>query len=190
MTRRILKAALLTITIAGFSLAILLLVLPRLLGYQPYVITGDSMNGVIARGSLIYAEPVSLDRLRVDDIITFAPPGLEAPVTHRIVSLRRSPDGALRIRTRGDNVGMRDPWTVVPQTAELPRYVVAIPWVGYAIAALSLPMVRILLFVVPAALVALVVLVKLWTQSGRPTDDGVAAGAAPRPGAAGAGPAE
>jgi signal peptidase len=184
--RRVAKIALLTVTIAGFSLAILLLVLPRVLGYQPYVITGDSMKGAISRGSLIYAEPVSLDRLRVDDIITFAPPGMDEPVTHRIVSLRRSPDGTLRIRTRGDNVGMRDPWTVVPQTAELPRYVVAIPWVGYAIAALSLPMVRILLFVVPAALVALAVLVKLWTQAGRPAETG----AAPRPGAPGAKPVE
>jgi signal peptidase len=188
--RRVLKATLLAVTIAGFSLALLLLILPRLLGYQPYVITGDSMKGTISRGSLIYAEPVSLDRLRVDDIITFAPPGMDAPVTHRIVSLRRSPDGTLRIRTRGDNVGMRDPWTVVPQTGELPRYVVAIPWVGYVIAALALPLVRILLFVVPAALVALAVLVKLWAQAGRPADAEPAAGAAPRPGTPGAEPAE
>jgi signal peptidase len=178
MSRRVARSLLLTVTVAGFSLAVLLLIAPRLLGYQAYVITGDSMKGTISRGSLVYAEPVTVDRLRVGDVITFAPPAMEAPVTHRIVTLRRADGGTLRIRTRGDNVGMCDPWTFVPHTRELPRYVVAIPWVGYAIAVFSLPLVRILIFVVPAALVALAVLVKLWREAGAGARRDEAAGTA------------
>jgi len=99
------------------------------------------------------------------------------------VRVSRNDAGELEMSTRGDNVGMRDPWTFVPRTPMLPRFVLAVPYVGYVIAVLSLPLVRILVFVVPAVVIALVVLVRLWRRAGTELRES-AAPPAPRPGAA------
>lgn len=173
------NTVLVTITVAGFGLALVLLGLPRLLGYEAYVITGDSMAGAISRGSLIFSQPVSVESVRVGDILTFAPPGMDAPVTHRVVALRRGDKGGLIMNTRGDNVGQRDPWDLVPRTTTVPRFVVGVPWVGYGVALLSLPWVRVLFLVVPAATAAILVLLSLWRRAGddlRRLESEVAAG--------------
>ncbi len=183
MKRQFLNTLLVAVAIAGISLAVLVLIVPRSLGYRAYVITGGSMDGTISRGALIYTQPVAVESLVEGDIVTFVPPGMEAPVTHRIVDVRRNDAGELEMQTRGDNVGMRDPWVFVPRTPMLPRFVLAIPYVGYVIAVLSLPLVRILVFVLPAMVIALVVLVRLWRRAGAELRES-AAPTAPRPGAA------
>jgi len=183
MKKQVFNTLLVAVAIAGLSLAVLVLIVPRALGYRAYVITGDSMDGTISRGSLIYTQPVSVESLVVGDVVTFVPPGMEAPVTHRLVRVSRNDSGELEMRTRGDNVGMRDPWTFVPRTPMLPRFVLAIPYVGYVIAVLSLPLVRILVFVLPAVVIALLVLARLWRRAGAELNES-AAQASSRPGAA------
>jgi signal peptidase I len=150
----------------SLTLTVLLLVLPRVAGYRTYVVTGRSMTGTISIGSLVYSDPVPVQTLRVGDIITFVPPNIDENVTHRIVGLRTASDGTLRINTKGDAVPNKDPWQITPTTAELPREVMAIPYLGYVIAMLSLRLVRVMLFALPAMLAALVVLARLWRESG------------------------
>jgi signal peptidase len=150
----------------SLTLTVLLLVLPRVAGYRTYVVTGRSMTGTISIGSLVYSDPVPVKTLRVGDIITFVPPDIDENVTHRIVGLRTASDGTLRISTKGDAVPNKDPWQITPTTVELPREVMAIPYLGYAIAMLSVRLVRVMLFALPAMLAALVVLARLWRESG------------------------
>jgi signal peptidase I len=146
--------------------AVGLLLVPRLLGYRTFVITGASMTGTISRGSLVVSDPVPIDRLRVGDIITFSPPGMSENETHRIRSIRHSSSGQFVIRTRGDAVPSEDPWTLTPATATLPREVLHVPFAGYVVAVLSIPIVKLLLFVLPAVALALATLAGLWREAG------------------------
>jgi signal peptidase I len=105
----------------------MLVLLPIGLGLERYVVSGDSMNGGIDKGSVVFERPVPVSDLRVGDVITYrAPAGKDGMVTHRIVSI--SPDG---IQTQGDARSARDPWTLRPQQPTVPRVVFALPWVGY-----------------------------------------------------------
>jgi len=71
MKKQLFNTLLLAVAIAGISLAVLVLIVPRSLGYEAYVITGDSMDGTISRGSLIYTQPVAAASLVSGDIVTF-----------------------------------------------------------------------------------------------------------------------
>ena len=153
--------------VAGLALIVMLFAVPRLAGYRTFVVVGRSMTGTISRGSLIYSEPVPVETLRVGDVITFEPPQMNEVVTHRIIAIDHAADGSQRISTKGDAVPNRDPWQFKPTTTDLPRYVFAIPAVGYLVGLLSLPLIRMLIFALPAAIIALVVLTRLWRQSGK-----------------------
>ena len=166
MMRRLGHVCFAVLLAAGIALVLALFVVPRIAGYRTFVVIGRSMTGTISRGSLIYSDTVPVQTLRVGDVITFAPPQLNEVVTHRIVAIRRASDGTLRVSTKGDAVPNRDPWQFKPTTTDLPRYVFAIPYLGYGVALLSLPLVRMLVFALPAVIVALVILARLWRQSG------------------------
>src|SRR5436853_4742275 len=64
------------------AIAVLILV-PPLLGYQRYVITGGSMGGALPRGSIAYDEVVPTEHIRVGDVITYRPPKGDRLLTHR-----------------------------------------------------------------------------------------------------------
>ena len=165
--RRVGRAGFVVLLVAGVALIIALFAVPRIAGYRTFVLVGRSMTGTISIGSLVYSDPIPVEDLRVGDVITFSPPQMNEVVTHRIVAIDRAADGSQRISTKGDAVPNRDPWQFKPTTPDLPRYVFAIPYLGYLIALLSLPLVRMLAFALPAAIVALVVLTRLWRQSGK-----------------------
>ena len=108
----------------------ILVLLPIGLGLERYVVSGDSMNGGIDHGSVVFERPVPVGELEVGDVITFRAPessGTGGMVTHRIVEI--GPHGIL---TQGDANDARDPWTLRPDQATVPRVVFALPWVGYA----------------------------------------------------------
>jgi len=164
--RRVGRVGFVVLLVMGVALIITLFAVPRIAGYRTFVLVGRSMTGTISIGSLVYGDPVPVEDLRVGDVITFSPPQMNEVVTHRIVAIARAADGSERISTKGDAVPNRDPWQFKPTTPELPRFVFAIPYLGYLIALLSLPLVRMLVFALPAAIIALVVLKRLWRQSG------------------------
>ena len=165
-TRRIADGLFAVAVVAALAFALLLIVYPKARGYETYVITGRSMTGAIGRGALIYSKPMPVTELKVGDIITFTPPDTEKPVTHRLIAVDRNDGGQLVFRTQGDNVPSADPWHMTPSTPTTPRYVAQIPYLGYAIAAFSLPLGRVLLLVLPAVIVAVGILRKVWTDAG------------------------
>jgi signal peptidase len=154
--------------LAALSIAGLMLV-PPLLGYQRYVIVGSSMTGTIDRGSIVYDRPVPVANLRVGDVITYTPPAGAGPrglVTHRIVWIGRDRHGARAFRTMGDANRVADPWRFVLRDRKQARVAFHVPYVGYALAALSLRPVRMALIGLPALLLALAVLSGLWREAG------------------------
>ena len=67
--------------------ACLSLVIPKLAGYDTYVVVSGSMEPSIPVGSIVYSEPVDPELLRAGDVIVFSDKTRsEAPITHRVVS--------------------------------------------------------------------------------------------------------
>ena len=108
---------------------VLLVLLPAVLGLDRYVITDDTMDGSLGRGSVALARDVPPSDLRVGDVITFVAPGAtdeDTRVTHRIVAIDST--GAT---TRGDAATENDPWTLPLTDSTYARVWVSVPWVGY-----------------------------------------------------------
>jgi signal peptidase len=156
------------LTGAAVALAAAVL-LPALLGFQRYVITSGSMTGTYDRGSLVYDRVVPTASLRVGDVITYDPPAGAGPaglVTHRIVSITPQPNGARVFRTKGDANPVKDPWTFTLSNATQARVAFHLPYVGFALAALADRNLRMVIIGIPALLVALSVLARLWRDAG------------------------
>jgi signal peptidase len=152
----------------ALGLAALMLV-PAALGYHRYVITGDSMTGAIDRGSIVFDDEVPVSELAEGDVITYDPPqssGVEGPVTHRIVEIKEGRGGAPKFRTKGDANETADPWTFTLNQPTQARVAFHVPYVGYAFAALSIRWVRILLIGLPALLIAMTLLRRMWRDAG------------------------
>lgn len=139
-------------------------IVPGLLGYERYVIVGESMSGTFERGSVAFERVVPADELEVGDVITYQPPadsGLTTLVTHRLVSVKDTHDGSRVFRTQGDANADVDPWTFRLPEGRQPRVAFTVPLAGYAFIALDDPDLRILLVGIPAGLICLVSLVEL-----------------------------
>jgi signal peptidase len=147
--------------LAALALGALML-LPPLAGYQRYVITGGSMGDTIPKGSIVYDKPVPVAFLRVGDVITYTPPAGSGPggrVTHRIVWIGRGSDGAPAFRTKGDANRSADPWKFELHGERQARVAGHVPFAGWTLAALAIRWVRMLVIGLPAALIAVGVLV-------------------------------
>jgi signal peptidase len=164
--RRFARGLLTAVCLAAMLVAAGALLVPALLGYQRYVITGGSMTGSIPKGSVIYSRLTPVEALREGDVITFVPPGHTRPVTHRIISVGPDTGGELTFRTKGDFNEAADPWDVHLTDPVQARYSFHIPYLGYALAALAIRQVRMLLIGVPAVIIALSLLVSLWREAG------------------------
>lgn len=174
--RRLARGLLTAVCLAAMLIAVGALLVPALLGYQRYVITGASMTGSIPKGAIIYSRLTPVESLRAGDVITFVPPGHTRPVTHRIVSVEPDGDGELTFRTRGDFNEAVDPWAIHLTDPVQARYSFHIPYLGYALAALAIRQVRMLLIGVPAVIISLSLLVSLWREAGEETEGGAASG--------------
>jgi signal peptidase len=102
----------------------------RAMGLATFVVTGGSMEPTIHKGSLVIDQPVSADKLRLGDIITFD--HYDQTTTHRIVGVEGSANGAM-FSTKGDANQIIDPEPLTfPGRVGLVK--LSIPGVGYAVA--------------------------------------------------------
>jgi signal peptidase I len=146
-----------------------MMIVPGLFGLERYVITGGSMTGSIARGSVVFDEVVPVQRLGVGDVITYTPPAsapVTGKVTHRIAWIGRGKDGFPAFRTKGDANAKPDPWTFELRRPTQARVAFHVPYVGYVLSALSIPWVRILAIGIPALLIAVSLLAGMWREAG------------------------
>jgi signal peptidase I len=163
--------ALCPVALLALALLAALMLVPALAGLDRYVITGGSMQGAYDRGSIVYEQAVPLSELRVGDVITFEPPGVtgaDGTVTHRIVQITDHPDrrGVLLFRTKGDANPHPDPWQVRLEGPNQARAVFSIPYLGYGFAALGERWLRITVIGLPALLIAISMLARLWREAG------------------------
>jgi signal peptidase len=135
------------------------------------------MTGTYDRGSVVFDEVVPVADLKVGDVITYRPPAGSGPkglVTHRIAAITGDRDGSRIYRTKGDANDVADPWTFKLAGPEQARVRAGVPYLGFAVAALSDRRLRMLIVGLPALLIALSSLAGLW----RDTDPNPAGSAA------------
>jgi signal peptidase len=108
---------------------VLLVLLPTVLGLDRYVVSDRSMDGSLARGSVVMARQVGPTDLAVGDVITFRPPGGSPHdrVTRRIVAIE---DGVAI--TQGDTTGSADTLALpLDREDTYARAWLGVPWIGY-----------------------------------------------------------
>ena len=155
--------------LAVAALCALAVLLPALWGWQRYAIVSGSMSGTYDRGSLVFDEVVPVADLKVGDVITYQPPAGAGPdhlITHRISWIGRDPDGRRVYRTKGDANEAADPWTFRLDSPTQARVRVGVPYAGFALSALGVKNVRMLVIALPALLIAGFSLMRLWRQLG------------------------
>lgn len=171
VTRVVSRTVLNLAALVVLALALSMLV-PGVLGYDRYVITGGSMSGTFEKGSLALESAVPVADLAAGDVITYLPPpdsGLTGLVTHRILSVEPSETGPV-FRTQGDANADPDPWTFQLPGPTQARLEYAVPHLGWVFIALSDPQTRQLLIGVPAAAIALRCAVEVVQVLRRPRD--------------------
>jgi signal peptidase len=136
-----------------------LTILPAVLGFQRYVVTGTAMNGSIAKGSVVFDRSVPTSSLKVGDVITYQPPaGVKVSgnsVTDRIVSMTTGADGRTIFQTKGDSNTANDPWSFYLSGANQAKVAMHIPYAGVPLGLLATRPVRIAVIAGILVLIAL-----------------------------------
>lgn len=112
-------------------------VLPRLVGWDVYVVTSGSMEPAISVGSVVAVKPVSTDALGVGDVVTYRLNGSTEVVTHRVVEWRGTGSDRL-FTTRGDANDSSDP-ARVPAAAVVGQVQFGVAYVGYVLGLVATP---------------------------------------------------
>jgi signal peptidase I len=134
--RRIIDVVLIALIIMVLA-AVAVGKLVPLTGRQSIIIGGASMEPAIRLGSAVIVTPVEPAALNVGDVVSMQVDAAKTTFTHRITTIVDRPDGRW-VRTQGDANASPDP-TLVPATAVIGRVDAAIPYMGYLMALLSLP---------------------------------------------------
>lgn len=160
-------AANLTLLVAVVAL-LALGVGPRVVEYRTITMLTGSMSPGIDPGDMIVITPVPAAEVRPGMVITYQSP-LEdrRVVTHRVVEVAPGPNGAVAVRTKGDNNAEVDPWVATLREDAAWQVRKVVPGVGAAIRALRQPAVHAaLLWGVPVLLTAWG-LVSIWRPARR-----------------------
>lgn len=92
----------LLLTVVGI-VAVLVVIIPALIGAQRYTILGSSMEPAIPLGSLVVVKPTEIEDVSPGAVITFQlESGESAVATHRVVGVGVQGDGAALLVTQGD----------------------------------------------------------------------------------------
>jgi signal peptidase len=159
-------ANVLTLVLTG--LAFLLLVgvtlLPNFVNYKTYIVLSGSMAPAISTGSMVIAQAVSPESLKVGDVIVYNRSDVSESVSHRIIAVDAGP----LFRTKGDANGAADEWTVQYSGGSAGKVVLSVPYVGLLYHAANTPQGRLVFLVVPILVLSLMWLAQLWKPSLRP----------------------
>jgi signal peptidase len=118
------------------GLAVVLLVVPKLVGGVPITILSGSMRPVMPPGTVVVVRPVDADEIRVGDVVTYqAASGEPMLVTHRVTEVTRSTEGRASFTLQGDNNDAPDEPVRPEQVTG--RMIYAVPYVGWVMNGLN-----------------------------------------------------
>jgi signal peptidase len=149
----------------GVSLVIVLAITGShvFLGYRGFTVLSGSMTPTFRTGDVIVAEKIAPLDVRIGDIVSFrSPDDPKKLLTHRVISMRAA-DGKVAFVTRGDaNTGV-ERWTIA-DSGVLGHVKYKIPKIGYIANRAGSRFGRLLLLVVPALLLGVLELRRIWRK--------------------------
>ncbi len=161
--RRHLTALLTFAAIGAFAVVLVAVVAPYALGGRSYTVMSGSMEPRIHTGDVVAEEQIAPRDMRSGDIVTFEDPDVDGRmITHRVRSTREH-DGVVSVVTKGDANNTVERWTI-PVDGELGRVRYRVAHVGYALAFTRTPTGKLALIVVPALLLGLLELRRIWRR--------------------------
>ena len=134
------------------------------------VVQTGSMEPAIKTGSVVFIWPA--DVYTEGDVITFqrAESKLEAPITHRIISVSVT-EGEYVFRTKGDANSAADAESV-EESEVFGKVRANVPYLGYALEAARTPWGFAVLIIVPALLIVFEEVKKIWKELKRKPEEG------------------
>jgi len=151
-----------TWAVSAFVLTVLLAAaLPLALGGTSMVVQSGSMTPAIRTGDVVAVRPIAPTEAAIGDIVTFEDPdGSERLLVHRVRAISRSGD-EVEVTTQGDANTTQEHWKVAVD-GTIGTVVFRIPLLGFATGWINAPAGRVLLLVVPALLLAVSLLSRIW----------------------------
>lgn len=148
--------------VAGLALALLG---PLAFGGRTFAVLSGSMEPTLHVGDLVLEKKVAAPDIHVGDIVTFrSPDDAGKLITHRVRRVLIA-DGTVKVTTKGDANLSPERWTV-PADGTVGRALGRVPKVGYLLVWTRSPAGRMLLIVLPALLLGLSQLWRIWTKPG------------------------
>lgn len=158
---RHLQSFVLWAAIGAIAVALAAVVAPYALGGRSYTVMSGSMEPRIHTGDVVAEQKISPRDMRSGDIVTFQDPDVDGRmITHRVRSTREH-DGIVSVVTKGDANTTVERWTI-PVDGQLGRVKYRVAHVGYALAFTRTPTGKIVLIVIPALLLGLLELRRIW----------------------------
>src|SRR5919106_3050640 len=140
----------------GFAL------LPHLGVYRTVTVLSNSMAPGFSAGDVIVLTPERVSEVRAGQVLAYAAPVADQHVvTHRVVSVDRT-GGRTVIVTKGDANEKADPWAAQLEGDVAWRHRLTIPYAGQVILFLRNPAVRTPALYAAPALLALLLLARIW----------------------------
>lgn len=157
--------------VLGFSIGIALAVTaPLAFGFKSFTVLSGSMEPVISTGDVIVVKRISASDAQIGDVVSFRLP--EDPnriLSHRVTRIRAAA-GSIAFVTQGDaNTGV-ERWQV-PANGTIGRVEFHIPRLGYVTNRVGSPVGRLAFLVLPAMLLAVSELYKIWRPRPRTSGD-------------------
>ncbi len=160
---RVLSSALVG-AVLGAAVGVLVAIAgPIAVGWRPFTVMSGSMEPAVHTGAVVVTQPIPPLEARVGDVVTFADPHRPGRlVSHRVRRIRARGEKAAFV-TQGDANNVEERWSVRTD-GRIGRVVYHVPRVGYLAVGASRPTGRIALVAIPAVLLALLELVRIWRR--------------------------
>jgi signal peptidase len=130
-------------------------------GARSYVVRSGSMTPAIRTGDVVVAAPIAPLAARVGDIVTFREPNAGGRLlSHRVRAVHQA-GRAVEFTTQGDANTGQEHWTV-PLGGHIGKVLYRAPKLGYAVAWTGTPAGRTGLIAIPALLLCLCLLARIW----------------------------
>jgi signal peptidase I len=153
--------------VGAFCMALLAVVaLPGAVGMRSFTVMSGSMEPTIHVGDVVIDKKIRPLDARPGDVVTFSDPtGRRRLITHRIRSMRVRGD-TVQVVTKGDANNTVERWTV-PANGRIGRVQLRVWKLGYPLVYAHSRFVLIGLVALPALLLCLVELRKIWASPAR-----------------------
>lgn len=151
-----------TWTAASFVLVVMLsAALPMAVGGTSMVVRSGSMTPAIRTGDVVVVRPMSPTEAEIGDIVTFKDPaGSGRLLVHRVRAISRVGD-KVEVITKGDANTTQERWEVAAD-GTIGTVAYRVPALGFAVSWIGSPAGRIGLVILPALVLAMTLLRRIW----------------------------